>query len=235
MTRVEPQTPPPRRRDPLDRALGHEFADPRLLARALTHPSAQSGAGDNQRLEFLGDRVLGLVIAEQLLARHPDEAEGRLAPRLNALVRRETLAEIAGEVGLGAHLALGRSESTGGGRAKAAILADAMEAVIAAVYLDGGLEAARGVIHRHWASRLDDPGAVPVDAKSAVQEWALGRGLATPRYTLVGRDGPDHLPQFTVALEMPGAAPVTGHGRSKKQAEQQAAARMLALLRGETP
>ena len=133
--------------DRLATVLGHRFAEPALLEQAVTHPSATSPARpDNQRLEFLGDRVLGLIVAEALLAAYPDEAEGALAPRFNALVRRETLAEIAAEIGLGEFLRLGRSEVTGGGRKKKAILADAMEAVIAALFLDGGMAAAQAFI-----------------------------------------------------------------------------------------
>ena len=141
---------------PLATVLGHRFADPALLETAVTHPSATSPARpDNQRLEFLGDRVLGLIVAEALLAAYPGEAEGTLAPRFNALVRRETLAEIAAEIGLGGFLRLGRSEATGGGRRKKAILADAMEAVIAALFLDGGMAAARHFILARWQGRIE--------------------------------------------------------------------------------
>jgi ribonuclease-3 len=215
----------------LEGILGHAFAEPARLERALTHPSAASAARpDNQRLEFLGDRVLGLVIAEALLETHPEAEEGALAPRLNALVRRETLAEIAGEIGLGAHLRLGRSETLSGGRRKAAILADALEAVIAALYLDGGLGAARAFIRRHWAERVAAVPGAATDAKTRLQEWAQGRGLAPPVYASVGRAGPDHAPVFTVAARLENGAEAEGSAKSKKQAEQAAAAALLARL-----
>ncbi|MEO1599451.1 MAG: ribonuclease III [Pseudomonadota bacterium] len=215
----------------LGERLGHRFAGLALLEQALTHGSAASPARpDNQRLEFLGDRVLGLVIAEALVKAHPDETEGGLAPRFNALVRRETLAEIATEIGLGDHLRLGRSEATSGGRRKAAILADAMEAVIAAVYLDAGMEAAREVILRHWDNRMASQDTAPRDAKTRLQEWAQARGLRTPQYRLLTRDGPDHAPRFTVEAVLESGAVARGEAPSKKQAEQQAAATMLATV-----
>jgi ribonuclease-3 len=167
---------------------GHRFTRPELLVRALTHPSAASTARpDNQRLEFLGDRVLGLAIAEALLQIYPEEAEGTLAPRLNALVQRDTLAEVASGIGLGDALRLGRSESLGGGRRKKAILADAMEAVIAALYLDGGPEVARRFVLDLWRERIEAPDTAPVDAKSLLQQWAQGRGQTPPDYIEIGR------------------------------------------------
>lgn len=215
----------------LTRLLGHEFHDPALLEEALTHPSAGTPArSDNQRLEFLGDRVLGLCIAEALLEAFPNAAEGKLAPRFNALVRRETLAEIAGDIGLGTHLRLGRSEAISGGRRKAAILADATEAVIAALYLDGGLVAARAFIAAHWRRRLHELRQAPSDAKTRAQEWAQARGLAPPAYRLVERTGPDHAPQFTVEAVLETGEAARGHAGSKKLAEQVAAAALLALL-----
>jgi len=216
----------------LREALGHRFADPDLLDRALTHPSVASSARpDNQRLEFLGDRVLGLVIAEALLEAYPGEAEGGLAPRLNALVRRETLAEIAAEIELGRHLRLGRSENVSGGRRKAAILADAMEAVIAALYLDGGMDTARTFIRRHWADRITAADEAPTDAKTALQEWAQGHGLAPPAYAEIARSGPDHAPIFTIRATLETGAAATGEASSKKQAEQAAAAALLAEVK----
>ena len=208
--------------------LGREFADRALLEQALTHPSASSKARpDNQRLEFMGDRVLGLCVAEMLMDAFPDLPEGELAPRFNALVRKETLAEVAGEIDLGQYLRLGRSESTSGGRRKAAILADAMEAVIAVLYLDGGLEAAADFVGRHWGPRLRDVKSAPIDAKSALQEWAQGRGLATPSYTLLSRDGPDHAPVFQIEACLDNGIKAKGKARSKKLAEQDAAQKLL--------
>jgi ribonuclease-3 len=212
-------------------ALGHRFADPALLAQALTHPSASGPARpDNQRLEFLGDRVLGLIVAEALLATYPDEAEGDLAPRFNALVRLETLAEVAAELDLGAHLHLGRSEATGGGRRKKAILADAMEAVIAALWLDGGMDAARSFVLGHWQARIEAPAEAPMDAKTRLQEWAQGRGMALPDYTVAAREGPDHAPRFTVVAQLATGETASGTASSKKRAEQDAATALLARL-----
>ena len=217
--------------EPLVARLGHDFAHRARLEQALTHPSASSPARpDNQRLEFLGDRVLGLVIAEALFEAHPEAAEGALAPRYNALVRRETLAAIAEDVGLGEHLRLGRSESLSGGRRKAAILADAMEAVIAALYLDGGMAVARRVIRAEWGARLAETGAAPLDPKTRLQEWAQGRGLAPPDYALEARSGPDHAPRFTVRAALATGESASATERSKKQAEQAAAAALLARL-----
>ena len=202
-----------------------------LLDQAVTHPSATSPARpDNQRLEFLGDRVLGLIVAEALLATYPGEAEGTLAPRFNALVRREALAEIAVEIGLGEFLRLGRSEATGGGRRKKAILADAMEAVIAALFLDGGMAAARGFILARWQGRIEAQDEAPMDAKTRLQEWAQGRAMAPPDYAETGRQGPDHAPRFTVEARLESGETAAGQASSKKQAEQIAAAALLARL-----
>jgi len=217
--------------DPLATVLGHRFADPALLEQAATHSSSTSPARpDNQRLEFLGDRVLGLIVAEALLAAYPGEAEGALAPRFNALVRRETLAEIAAEIGLGDFLRLGRSEATGGGRKKKAILADAMEAVIAALFVDGGLAAARQFILARWRERIEGPDEAPMDPKTRLQEWAQGRGMAVPAYAETGRQGPDHAPRFTIEVSLESGETAAGRANSKKQAEQSAAAALLARL-----
>ncbi len=215
----------------LGKRLGHEFKDMGRLETALTHPSASTRARpDYQRLEFLGDRVLGLAIAETLLSRFPNEAEGRLAPRLNALVRKETCAEVAAEVGLGEYLRLGRSETTTGGRRKTAILGDAMEALIATVYLDGGYPAAQAVILKLWASRISETRQLESDPKTALQEWAQGRGLAPPVYETVDRAGPDHAPKFTIAARLETGATATAEAASKRAAQQAAAAALLEIL-----
>ncbi len=216
----------------LSERLGHGFRDPSLLVRALTHGSRGSGEGDNQRLEFLGDRVLGLVVAEALLEADPQADEGRIAPRFNALVRRETCAEVAREADLGAGLKLGRSEMIGGGRKKEAVLADAMEAVIAAVYLDGGLEAARGVVLRLWGGRIAAAPKDARDAKSALQEWAQGRGMAPPAYELIGREGPDHAPRFVIEVRLATGEAERAEGATKRAAEHAAAAALLERLGG---
>jgi ribonuclease III len=211
--------------------LGHAFARPELLARALTHASiATPTRPDNQRLEFLGDRVLGLVMAEALLAADRSASEGQLAPRYNALVRKETCAEVARDIDLGAVLKLGRSEMMSGGRRKEALLGDAMEAVIAAVYLDGGFEAAKAMILRLWGSRVEAVESDARDAKTSLQEWAQGRGLPPPTYTEVGREGPDHQPLFTVEVKMATGEAERAQAGAKRQAEQAAAKALLARM-----
>lgn len=215
----------------VERALGHPFQRRDLLEEALTHASAATVVDPhNQRLEFLGDRVLGLVVAEALLEAFPAEEEGGLAPRLNALVRKETCAEVAVEIGLGAHLQMSRSEMATGGRKKSALLADAMEAVIAAVYLDAGFDGARQVVLRFWGSRLKTQKATPIDAKTALQEWAQARGLPLPTYALLRREGPDHAPVFTVSATLSTGQSAEGAGPAKRGAEQEAAAALMAQL-----
>ncbi|MCC1491039.1 ribonuclease III [Cognatishimia sp. F0-27] len=211
--------------------LGYRFQDPRLLRRAVTHASRSGPGGeDNQRLEFLGDRVLGLVMAEALLEADPGAAEGVLAPRFNALVRKESCADIARDVDLGAALKLGRSEQMSGGRRKMALLGDAMEAVIAAVYLDGGFDAARALILRLWDSRIGSVEEDAKDAKTALQEWAQGRGLQPPRYIEAARTGPDHAPVFTIEARLSTGEAESASAGNKRQAEQAAARALLARL-----
>jgi len=214
--------------------LGYGFKDPELLIRALTHGSLSSETRpDNQRLEFLGDRVLGLVMAEAVLAHDPTAPEGRLAPRFNALVRKETCADVARQIDLGAVLKLGKSEMKTGGRRKEALLGDAMEAVIAAVYRDGGYEDARGVILRLWGERIAKVEDDARDAKTALQEWAQARGESPPVYAELGRSGPDHAPVFKVEARMQSGAAARSEARSKRQAEQAAARALLDRLGAE--
>ena len=209
---------------------GHAFRDPALLTRALTHASADSDAS-NERLEFLGDRVLGLVIAEKLYALYPGDSEGALALKLNALVRKEACAAAAEAAGLSDHLILANSENVSGGRKKAVILAGACEAVIAALYLDGGMDAARAFIERYWAPVFQTLGEDMRDAKTALQEWTQARkGGGAPVYRLAKREGPDHAPQFEVEVSVKGEEPATGNGSSKREAEQAAAKAMLTRL-----
>lgn len=211
--------------------LGHDFDDPELLIRALTHGSLSSQTRpDNQRLEFLGDRVLGLVMAEAVLAHDPDAAEGLLAPRFNALVRKETCADVARQIDLGVVLKLGKSEMKTGGRRKEALLGDAMEAVIAAVYRDAGYEAARDLILRLWGDRIAQVEADARDAKTSLQEWAQARGQTPPVYIEIGRSGPDHAPIFTVEARMQSGEAARSEARSKRQAEQAAAKLLMARL-----
>lgn len=210
------------------RRLGHDFARPELLVRALTHGSIASPTRpDNQRLEFLGDRVLGLAMAEALLAADRGATEGQLAPRLNALVRGETCAEIAREIGLGEVLKLGRSEMLSGGRRKEALLADALEAVLAAVYLDAGWEAARALTLRLWGDRLRRVEPDARDAKTVLQEWAQAQGMPPPRYEMVDRSGPDHAPRFRIAVTLEDGRAAEAEGAGTKRAIEQAAAQAL--------
>ncbi|MGF1660762.1 MAG: ribonuclease III [Rubrimonas sp.] len=212
--------------------LGREV-DAALIDEALTHPSASSAARpDYQRLEFLGDRVLNLVVAEALVRRRPEESEGKLAPRLNALVRKETCAEIAEEIGLGAHLRLERSESKAGGRKRLSNLGDAMEAVLGAVFLDQGFAAAQEVVLRLWRDRIETQGAAPRDAKTALQEWAQARAMPPPTYVEIARIGPDHAPVFTVEARLASGESASAQAPSKRAAEHAAAAELLARLTG---
>ncbi|MBN8997905.1 MAG: ribonuclease III [Rhizobiales bacterium] len=212
--------------------LGHHFAEPAILRRALTHASAvaedRRGGGESyQRLEFLGDRVLALSIADMLLAAFPAADEGELARRLNGLVRNESCAEVALAIGLDRWIRLGGGEQQSGGRRKAAILGDVCEAVIGALFLDGGLPVARAFIERYWREQMVNWSAPLRDPKTTLQEWAQGRGLPTPRYVIVERSGPDHQPSFVVAVEIDGIPSQTGRGPSRREAEQKAAAAML--------
>lgn len=206
--------------------LGHRFRAPSLLVEALTHPSTAGGI-NYQRLEFLGDRVLGLVIADLLYSRYPSLKEGELARRLADLVRREALVEVALKIGLVPHIIMAKSAEDDGGRKKPAILADACEAVIGALYRDGGLDVARAFIESAWTPLLTDSSRGGRDPKSALQEWAQGAGLPTPVYRETGREGPDHAPSFTVEVEVRGHKPVSGTGSSKRAAEMLAAETLL--------
>ena len=218
------------------RRLGHDFADPALLIRALTHGSLSSATRpDNQRLEFLGDRVLGLTIAEALLRADRGATEGQLAPRLNALVRGETCADIARQIGLGDVLKLGRSEMMTGGRRKDALLGDAMEAVIAAVYLDAGFEPARAMILRLWGDRIAGAEAAAFNAKTALQEWAQAQGMAPPRYQIAERSGPDHAPLFRITVTLDDGRQADASGTGPPPSTAHAAAQAMLDLIGEIP
>ncbi|MEJ6404373.1 ribonuclease III [Yoonia sp. 2307UL14-13] len=208
--------------------LGYRFETPELLVRAVTHSSMASvHRDDNQRLEFLGDRVLGLVMSEALFMADPVATEGLLAPRFNALVRKETCADVARQIDLGAVLKLGRSEMKSGGRRKEALLADGMEAVIAAVYLDGGFDAARQIVLILWGDRIHNVAEDARDAKTALQEWAQARGEVPPQYIEVARTGPDHQPIFTIEVRLASGPSEQATAGSKRQAEQAAATALL--------
>ncbi len=211
----------------LKKRLGHDFADENLLIVALTHASAldpsESVAGSYQRLEFLGDRVLGLAVATMLHRHFPSADEGELARRFNHMVKRETCAEIAIELSIGEVMRIGQSEAQTGGRKKTALLADICEAVIAAIYLDGGFDVAENFVRRLWEPRMLSWSGPLRDAKTTLQEWAQSKGLPTPRYDVISRDGPDHAPSFIVGVTVQGLAQGKGKGGSKRIAEQSAA------------
>ena len=218
-------------RKELEERIGHGFAEKSLLDSALTHISALSGksrAASYQRLEFLGDHVLGLVVSDMLFRAFPKADEGELSRRLADLVRRETCADVARSLDLGAAIKLGASEANAGGRRRLAILADVCEALIGAVFIDGGYPAAATMIERLWSERMRTPARPLRDAKTVLQEWAQSRGLPTPSYREVERTGPHHDPEFRVAVALPDLKPAEGVGRSKRAAEQAAAAAMLA-------
>ena len=210
--------------------LGFAFKDRALVELALTHASARPSLKpneDNERLEFLGDRVLGLAIAELLTQTFPEASEGELARRYNQLVRAETCAEIAKEWELGQLILMSGGEAESGGRGKKTILANACEAVLGAIFIEGGYQAARDVVFRFWASELASLDLALPDAKSILQEWAQGRRLSLPRYVEIAREGPDHKPRFTAEVQIDGVAPERGHGANKRAAEQAAALAML--------
>lgn len=228
------RSPKPQRE--LAETIGYRFDDESYLSRALVHSSYINPSGgvrpkNFERLEFVGDRVLGLVIAELLYEKFPDSDEGGLASRYNMLVRKEACAQVAREFDLGAYLMMSNGEADAGGRSKKAILGNACEALIAAIYLDGGLPAARVFIGKHWLKLLEQVAQPPQDAKTALQEWAQGRGLETPQYVLEQRDGPDHAPVFVISVTVQGYASASGQGSSKRYAEQ-AAARVLLVREG---
>jgi ribonuclease-3 len=217
----------------LERSLGYSFADRALLQAALRHSSLAPGPqgkkrGEHfERLEFLGDRVVGLAVADLLLKRFPRESEGDLARRHAALVSRDTLAALAEQIALGSRLSLTRGEDETGGRSKPTVLADALEAVIGAVYRDGGLDPARQVVAKLLEAKLEDAVGPPRDPKTALQEWAQGKGLPLPSYRTVSTEGPAHQPNFQVEVSVKGETPVTATGASKQAAERAAAAALL--------
>lgn len=213
--------------------LGYTFERPSLLAEALTHPSI-SGSHNYQRLEFLGDRVLGLVISTWLLEAFPGEAEGKLNRRFTALVRKETLAEMARSLDLQAALNLTPGAESEGTRDKEAVQADLMEAVIGAMYLDGGFDVADRLIRKHWAPLMDEGPSAFKDNKTQLQEWCQARSLPLPRYKLVEQRGPDHNPVFTIEAIVENKGTAQASGPAKRHAEQAAAAELMLQLTGET-
>ena len=218
-------------REELESRIGYAFTDKAILDRALTHISAtspkQGRGGSYQRLEFLGDHVLGLVVSDMLYRAFPKADEGELSRRLADLVRRDTCADVARAIDLGVALRIGNSESNAGGRRRTAILADVCEGLIGAVFTDGGYPAAAAMIERLWRERMLKPARPLRDPKTMLQEWAQGRGLPTPSYREVERTGPHHSPIFRVAVDVADRQPAEGVGRSKRVAEQAAAAALL--------
>ncbi len=218
----------------LQAKLGYQFKEAVRLEEALTHASLSQGSRkivNNERLEFLGDRLLNLLVAERLMQLHPDAREGDLSKRLHVLVSRETCARVGGDIGIGPALRLPGGETRRGAREQDTLLADAMEAVIAAIYLDSGLEVLRDVFLPLWdteISAVQNTGFA--NPKSALQEWAAARKLPAPAYEVVSREGPDHAPVFTVAVSVKGLEPERAQGRSRQEAEKAAA---TALLRRE--
>lgn len=212
----------------LEARLGHQFADRKLLETALTHASAASGGrASYQRLEFLGDRVLGLAVSEMLIEAFPKATEGELAQRLTALVRNESCAEVAMALDVGAAIRLGIGEAQSGGRTRAAILGDVCEALIGAIHLDGGIDAARRFVWANWEARMQAWRGTMRDAKTTLQEWAQGKGIGTPAYEIVGKHGPDHAPVFDIEVTIGSLAPQRGEGKTRRDAEQLAAAAVL--------
>lgn len=206
-------------------ALGHRFRDPRLLDRALTHSSA--GKPDYERIEFLGDRVLGFVIAGWLYADLADEAEGKLSRRFAELVSRETCAAVARDIGVTPHIVLGAQARGDRAHQSENVLGDVCEALIGALYLDAGIEAADAFVRRAWAPHMALDARAPKHPKSALQEWANGRGLRSPEYEVVDRSGPQHAPVFRVRVTVRGQEPVEADGTNKQEAETAAAQAML--------
>jgi ribonuclease-3 len=215
----------------LQERIGYQFADTGLLRRALTHGSFGDGraVADNERMEFLGDRVLGLIVSDLLFRSEEMKNEGQMARRLNALVRKEACAEAAREADLGSALYLSKAEEKNGGRDKQNILGDACEAILAALYLDGGMEAAKSFFDQFWAGQLSALTGSNKDPKSQLQEWALAEGHGLPDYDLVARTGPDHRPEFEVSVTL-GRWTRTGKGASKQNAERAAAKEMIKKL-----
>jgi ribonuclease-3 len=215
----------------LQTIIGHSYSDRQLLLEALTHSSSEEGR-NYQRLEFLGDRVLGLVIAAFLYESFPGESEGDMARRFSALVDKPMLAKVAGKIDLGNYIIMSESERASGGSENESILSDVMEALIGAAFLDAGLDTCEQMIKSLWGSSLYETLSPPIDPKTALQEWTQGCGLGLPQYELAGRTGPDHAPVFTISVKVEGLNPVSATGSSRRNAEKKAAEKMLDILGG---
>ena len=211
----------------LEMAIGHSFKDRGLLIEALTHSSAKGAGATYERLEFLGDRVLGLVLAKHVFEMSPNDDEGGLSLRFHAAARQSTLADVARRLGLAEHI---RAQGGMVVETNDSILSDVVESLMAAIYLDGGMTPVRDLVLAHWQFDPAAPAMAEKDAKSRLQEFAMGRGMALPHYRLVSRQGPDHAPEMTYAVSLEGFAEVEASAGSRKQAEQLAAARLLAVI-----
>lgn len=207
--------------------IGYAFKDDAVLQTALTHSSSPKEHSNNERLEFLGDRVLGLAVADLLIAAFPGEEEGHLAKRFTGLVQQDALVAVAKKIDLAGHLRLSAAEMKAGGNLKNKILADAVEALVGAIYLDGGFKAAQDFVTRFWTAMINEHSAPPEDAKSRLQEWVQGRGLPLPVYTLVDKSGSDHAPEFEIELSVETIGAIRAKAASKRAAEKQAAQDML--------
>ena len=219
----------------IEEIIGHKFNNNRLLQEALTHPGKaethKNSPFNYQRLEFLGDSVLGLVIAELLFKLYPKESEGNLAKRHAALVRSETIAKIAREIGLGEYIRMADNEQFSDKRETNSNLEDVCEALIGAIFLDSNFEIAKSFVVKYWESQAKSMNEVPRDAKTTLQEWAQGRGLSLPTYTVIATTGPSHAPEFTIEVEVENSGTATATATSKRQAEQLAAKGLLDNLK----
>lgn len=216
----------------LEEKIGYRFANREWLKRALTHSSTADNK-NYERLEFLGDRVLGLVMAHALFEHFPEESEGGMARRHSALVQGRTIALLGQQNGIGEYIIMSVAERASGGGEKENIVADVVEAMLGAIYLDGGLEAARGVILRLWGENIDTLTDAPMDPKTELQEWVQARGWPLPVYDIVEKSGPDHAPEFVIEVKVDGQMPVQARGPSRRQAEKTAARTMLRHLKGD--
>ena len=214
----------------LEQRIGYRFKNITYMEQALTH-SSKSGSNNNERIEFLGDRVLNLVMAHALFEQFPNENEGTLAKKHSSLVQGKMLAAVGHTLNIGDFMVMSDAERQSGGGDNENMVSDAMEALLGAVYLDGGLEPARIIIIKLWDKYILSPMEDHVDSKTELQEWVQARGLPLPEYDIVGRTGPDHAPVFEIEVKVEGFAPVTAVGSSRRQAEKEAARKMMAQVK----
>lgn len=220
----------------IESILGYEFKNKKLLEEALTHPSISLQRAEKEiifnyeRLEFLGDAVLALIVAELLINKYPSEREGALAKRHSGLVHGEALAIIAENLGIAAYIKMTSGEDTSGGRKNRSNMENTLEAIVGAIYMDGGIEPAKTFVNHHWEKSINDMKEPPRDAKTSLQEWAQSRGLSIPVYEVIKTTGPAHEPIFIVRVSVDGLEPMHAEGSSKKKAEKLAAEMLLAII-----